>query len=321
MDSIEITVLQCLQDNYGLEGHLQRLPGENLNYLLTTLDGGRHVIKIVDDDMPAAVTKMEFAAIEYAKSVGLSLDLPIINDNKYGNIDTGIKIHINKLHSLKVLNFVSGTTLDDIPDISDKLIENLGFTLATFHQAMSGFDHSAAHRSHRWNLTEAGQHAKKAELLEDPEKQSLLAWGFDRWEAVRNCLDSLPWQFIHGDFNPENLMVKGDRVTGLVDFGDACYNPAACDLAICLTYPMMDSKNPMRVMQLLLAGYQEARSLGEAEQRILLPLVAGRLATSIAVATQRRGIDPDNPNWFGGEVKAWGLLRYIKNRAQMDPLF
>jgi len=55
------------------------------------------------------------------------------------------------------------------------------------------------------------------------------------------------------------------------------------------------------------------RALSEAERAVLLPLVCGRLVTSIAVSTERRGIDPGNPNWFGGEDSAWKLLQTLKN--------
>ena len=106
----------------------------------------------------------------------------------------------------------------------------MGISLAQYNLAMQGFDHPAAHRNHRWNLAEAGQHRDKICLVEDPEKRALLAWGFDAWEQVKSDLKSLPWQFIHGDMNRENILVRGDRVTGLVDFGDSCFNPAVCDL-------------------------------------------------------------------------------------------
>jgi Ser/Thr protein kinase RdoA (MazF antagonist) len=140
-----------------------------------------------------------------------------------------------------------------------------------------------------------------------------MTWGFDAWEQVRNSLDSMPWQFIHGDMNRENILVEGDAVTGLVDFGDACFNPVVCDLAICLTYMMMDREDPFEAMGLALDGYLGVRALSEAERDVLLPLVCGRLVTSIAVSTERRGIDPGNPNWFGGEDSAWKLLQTLKN--------
>ncbi len=97
IESTENTVLECLQNDYGLGGDLERLAGENLNYLLTTEEGARYIVKIVDDDMPAGVVEMEFAAIEHAVSAGFAVKLPKIIVNKYGNIETGINIHIKDL--------------------------------------------------------------------------------------------------------------------------------------------------------------------------------------------------------------------------------
>lgn len=310
-ESIEKKILRCLQENYGLDGNLDRLAGENLNYLLTTNEGVHHVVKVVGDDMPAEVVEMEFAAIEHAISAEFALLLPKITTNKFGKLETGIYIHNNELNRLRLLKYIDNTVLKNATDISDILIKNVGMTIAAYHSAMKNFDHPAAHRNHRWNLAEVGQHRGKERQLGDPEKAALMAWGFDRWEGARGLLDSLPWQFIHGDLNPENIMVEGQRVTGLIDFGDACFNPAVCDLAICLAYMMMDQPDPLTTMALIVDGYREVGSLNELEDSVLLPLVCGRLVNSIAVSTERRIIDPGNPNWFGSEGSAWTLLETL----------
>ena len=62
-DSIENSVLECLAENHGISGSLDRLSGENLNYFLSTTDGEHYVVKIVDDHMPPEVVKMEFEAL------------------------------------------------------------------------------------------------------------------------------------------------------------------------------------------------------------------------------------------------------------------
>ena len=124
------------------------------------------------------------------------------------------------------------------------MLENVGKSIARFNIAMQGFDHPAAHRSHRWNLVETGQHKDKLSLVAEPEKRALLEWGFDTWEGVESTLGKLPWQFIHGDLNRENILVEKGRLCGLVDFGDSCMNPTVCDLAIAITYFMMDRAKP-----------------------------------------------------------------------------
>jgi Ser/Thr protein kinase RdoA (MazF antagonist) len=315
--SIEQRVLECLDGSYGIRGTLQRLPGENLNYLLTTAEGVRQVVKIVDDHMPPEVVEMEFEAMEYAISAGFSLELPRIVQNKHKKIETGIIIHKNELNRLRVLSFIDGINLDSMSDISNYLLKSVGISLAEYNLAMEGFNHPAANRSHRWNLVEAGQHRDKIDLVEDPGKQALLAWGFDAWKKSENRLKSLPWQFIHGDMNPENILVRGNEVTGLVDFGDACFNPVVCDLAICLTYIMMNCENPQQATATVTRAYHETRPLNEAEFSVILPLVCGRLATTIAISTARRKIDPDNPNWFGTEEPAWRLLSKLRDISEV----
>ena len=153
-------------------------------------------------------------------------------------------------------------------------------------------------------------------MVNDPEKQALLAWGFDTWQQSESKLESLPWQFIHGDMNPENILVRGDQVTGLVDFGDSCFNPVICDLAICLPYMMMDRSDPLEAAVAVTRAYHEIRPLTEAELCVLYSLICGRLATTIAVSTKRRLIDPDNPNWFGEEESTWSLLEQLNMRRQ-----
>lgn len=309
---VEKTVLQCLSENYGLDGTLTRLSGENLNYLLTRKNGGQLVVKIVDDDMPAEVVEMEAEALKYAFSSGFHLKLPKIIENKYKNIETGIIIRINSSERLRIIEYINGIEIKKVTDISTELLKNVGKTIAEFDQAILGFSHPAAHRSHRWNLAETGQHLDKISLVNDPEKQALLQWGFDQWLQVENMLQGLPWQYIHGDLNRENILVDQGRISGLVDFGDGCFNPTVCDLAIALSYFMMEQEDSLEPARILIDGYEEIRVLEAPERFVLIPLVCGRLAASIAIAHQRRLIDPENPNWFSSEQPAWRLLGQVR---------
>jgi Ser/Thr protein kinase RdoA (MazF antagonist) len=307
------SVTECLALNYGIEGELSRLPGENLNFLVATARGEKFVSKIVDEHMPPDVVEMEFAAIEYAAKAGFQPQLPRIIENKYGNIETGIKLHINDHNRLRLIAFIEGIELSKLSDISDSLLTDLGRTLASFDVAMQAFDHPFARRNHRWNLAEAGQHEDEIRLLDDPARRELLAGSFATWHEAREKLAEVPWQFIHGDGHDENVLVEGERVTGLIDFGDCCHNPAICELAICLTYLMMRGDDPLRTAAVITAGYREVRPLAAQEMALLYPLVCARLAVSVCVANRRKVIDPGNPNWFGGEQATWRLLERLRS--------
>ena len=107
----EATIVQCLNDHYGIEGSLSRLPGENINYLVTVDDDERYVLKIVGKDMPSEVVAMEYAAIEHAVSNGFGLNVPRILKNKHNKIESGI--NIRKKHQIRLLlyNFIDGNLL------------------------------------------------------------------------------------------------------------------------------------------------------------------------------------------------------------------
>ena len=307
-------IRECLKANYGITGKLKRLSGENLNYLVTTATGRKYVAKLVDEDMPSEVVSLTAELIEYAIRKGVEFELPKIMENKNGNIETRINIDSNEAIHMHLMQFIEGTVLHDITDISDSLLSDSGRVLAVLDSALADFDHPAAHRNHRWNLATAGQHRDSIRLLGEPEQRELLGWAFDTWErkAAAN-FHELPHQVIHGDAFSENLLVRGERVTGLVDFGDCCYNPTICELAICLAYLMMKRGDPVPTAALITRGYHEVRPLSAAELDVLLPLVCGRLAVTLAVSAQRKLIDPDNPNWFEDEGPARRLIRKLRS--------
>ena len=150
----EATILQCLCDHYGIEGSLSRLPGENINYLVTVDDEERYVVKIVGEDMPSKVVAMEHAAIKHAVSNGFGLEMPRILKNKHNKIESGINIRKKHLYRLLLYNFIGGDLLSNMTDISMELAKNVVSSIALFDLSMENFDHPAAHRSHQWNLAE-----------------------------------------------------------------------------------------------------------------------------------------------------------------------
>jgi Ser/Thr protein kinase RdoA (MazF antagonist) len=311
--TVQQIVLECLAENYGVRGcELQRLPGENLNFLATCRQGGRYVLKIVGEDIPPPVVEMEKAVIEHAVSRGFKVRLPQNIENKIGKIETGISLHTNGPYRLRLLRFLEGKVLAGTSDISNKLLEQVGKSLALFNRALQDFDHPAARRNHRWNLATADQHEAKIQLIGDGGRRELLAWAYNGWHASRKSMNHVPWQLIHGDAHDENWIIEDGRVTGLVDFGDSCHNPAVCDLAICLAYLMMRGVEPLPTAAAVVKGYRRIRPLAAEELGLLFPLAAARLAVSVCVSADRKAVDAGNPNWFASEESAWRLLDMLR---------
>jgi len=305
---VEATVRECLRKNYGRDGELSRLGGENLNYLLRIGAAERYVVKVTGEAVGTDVMDMESRSIAHALTAGFRLELPETLKNLYGKQITRIEKRINSFKYLRLMKYIEGKTLDSIPDISRNLLQNVGISPAEYDRAMQAFGHPAARRSHAWNLLEADRHRAVVEQVGDPAQAELMRWGFDAWSSVAPAVRALPRQFIHGDANTENIMIRNGVVCGLVDLGDCGAAPVACELAICLAYLMMNRSDPLAVAGVVTDAYHSVRPLSTSERGVLLPLVCGRLSVTLAIAAQRRAVDPDNANWFRSEPAAWRLL-------------
>jgi aminoglycoside phosphotransferase (APT) family kinase protein len=83
-------------------------------------------------------------------------------------------------------------------------------------------------------------------------------------EWLAGCFARLPppgpaLVLIHGDLAPQNLIAAGDRLTGIVDWGDAMLADPATDFA----------KMPLTDVPAMLAGYREITPDGPSEAGIL----------------------------------------------------
>ncbi|EGD57305.1 homoserine kinase [Novosphingobium nitrogenifigens DSM 19370] len=86
----------------------------------------------------------------------------------------------------------------------------------------------------------------------------------------------LPETVIHADLFPDNVLVLGDTVTGLIDFYFACNDMAAYDVAVthlAWCWDPADGNFRADLSRALLEGYEGVRPLSD-EERAALPLLA-----------------------------------------------
>lgn len=100
--------------------------------------------------------------------------------------------------------------------------------------------------------------------------------------------DALPCSIIHSDLFPDNVLMLGTRVTGLIDFYFACNGMMAYDLAVTHAAWCFDRSGrhfAASVASALLAGYESVRPLETGEREALPSLAEGaclRFVTSRA---------------------------------------
>ena len=90
--------------------------------------------------------------------------------------------------------------------------------------------------------------------------------------------DDLPRAAIHADLFPDNVLMRGDRVAGLIDFYFACTDTRAYDLAVMHSAWAFDTTGTPAAPAIgrsLLDGYQAAFGLSERERAFLSVLAKG----------------------------------------------
>jgi len=87
---------------------------------------------------------------------------------------------------------------------------------------------------------------------------------------------ALPRSVIHADLFPDNVLMMGDEVSGLIDFYFACNDITAYDIAVTHAAWCFASDGRTfdpRISRALLSGYESARPISDAE-RAALPILA-----------------------------------------------
>lgn len=183
---------------------------------------------------------------------------------------------------------------------------SIGGTLARLSRALRGFDHSGAHRTHWWDLQNFWQ--LRALLGELPGVEAALRAELtaclDRFETVvRPRLASVPVHVIHTDFHGENLLTDGERITGILDFGDALAGPVAMDVGVAACYQLGGPGQPDRSDLLapaldVVAGYHEIDPLDDGDLELVTEFIVARVAARIIVSQWNAAREPGNKGYL-----------------------
>lgn len=308
-------------EGWGLEVHeLRELDSyADRNFLLDT-DAGRRVLKISSEaSEPRPVLELQGAALRWLAERPSGARLPRVIPAADGSDLLAIRDQAGAPGHARVLSWISGTVWAERAPASSALRRELGRALAELDRDLEGFSHPAMARDFRWNLERAEWIAEHLELVapEEPARRALVVDALAQFRArVRPRLAELPRQLIYGDANDHNLIVAGDRVVGIIDFGDTVEAPTICELAIALAY-LSDLDDPLASAAELCAGYSERRPLAPLELDLLFDLVRARLAVSLSSSAERAAAEPDNAYLRVSEAPAWRLLGALSERGRV----
>ena len=115
----------------------------------------------------------------------------------------------------------------------------------------------------------------------DPALPAMLA---EAHAAAALDLTALPASQTHTDLFPDNVLMLGDRVTGLIDFYFACTGPMVLDLAVTHAAWCFDADSAYRADcgAALIEGYQAVRRLTSEERALFAQVAKGACLRFVA---------------------------------------
>ncbi len=224
--------------------------------------------------------------------------------------DKGLSFIINGNYIHRLLTYVEGELLGSA-DQTYEVLESFGMMLATMNRSLQSLREPwVAARENPWDLRHLSLNLPLLEHIDDPADRSLVSYFFLQFEEnLLPVASRFRKSILHNDANDWNVTVAGGTVKGIFDFGDLAYSWLINEVAIGMTYIMMDKANPLDCAVQVLRGYHEILPLDEPELDALYYLVAARLCISVCYSAYGKKLKPDSDYITISEKPAWDLLR------------
>jgi 4-aminobutyrate aminotransferase-like enzyme/Ser/Thr protein kinase RdoA (MazF antagonist) len=286
---------------YDVDGSASPLPSErDQNFLVRGTRGEPIVLKIANSGEELAMLHAQRAVLAHLAS-RMSITPRVIPAGAHstGEPDPArpdAPTEPAPPHAIWAITHLPGDVLATLPHRSTTLLASLGREIASLRRALADFDHAAIHRDFYWDLANGRRIIDELRpLLSGGETAAAIEALIDRYDRhTVPLVASLPRQAIHNDLNDHNLLVVGERITGIVDFGDMVYGWAVGDLAIAAAYVALGADDPLGAIATLVRAYDAEHRLTDVEIGSLFGLIALRLCTSVCIAQDQRAQRPDN---------------------------
>lgn len=187
--------------------------------------------------------------------------------------------------AVALIEFLPGVSIDyPTPDQA----RAVGAALAQIHLASTDFDATRENdlRPSDWQKI-FGDCGAEALPAIDPALQVAVQDEMPR--LLADWPDDLPRAIIHADLFPDNVLMLGNEVSGLIDFYFACHDIAAYDLAVthaAWCFAPGGESLKAGISAALLEGYQSRRALSASETAALPLLAQGAAMRFVATRAQ-----------------------------------
>jgi len=298
---------------FGVVGEAECLRSErDQNFHLRTREGREWVLRISNPAEDPAVVDFQTRALLHIARVDPELAIPHLLTTPDGSPTHEVDGPDGRRFITRMLSFLPGKLLNDAQP-TPQLLREVGATTAKLARSLRGFFHPAARHELLWDLTQVPLLQARTRHIEEPAHRRLVEHVFDHLiEQVLPVLGGFRAQVIHNDVSCQNTLVDGDRVTGVIDFGDLIHAPLVCDIAVPVSELIVDPGDPIEAAMAVVAGYHGVTPFTADELRVVFDLVTTRLAMMIAISAWRAGDHPENIEYItAGVEENWLMLERL----------
>jgi 4-aminobutyrate aminotransferase-like enzyme/Ser/Thr protein kinase RdoA (MazF antagonist) len=300
------------------------LPGEyDANFQVALADGRWFVLKVMHPARERSLIELQCAALAHLARATPPLPVPVVQRTNTGEFVTAAICGSSEggppepPRLVWMLTFIPGRPMASVCPPTDGLIEGLGHVLGEIDRALEDFEHPAALREFKWDLTRAEWASDSLDRISDPARRGLVADALKIFRSeVTMALPGLRRSVIHGDANDHNVIVgeadaAGNRTTSLIDFGDMHFGVTVAEVAVAAAYACLERGDPLAGIAALVRAYHDRRPLHEDEISVLFPLILARLAVSVTNSAIRSAAKPDDPYVTVSEAPAFAALERL----------
>ncbi|MEO8719737.1 MAG: aminotransferase class III-fold pyridoxal phosphate-dependent enzyme [Ginsengibacter sp.] len=309
MNLSEEKIKEIVKENYGLVVDVEKLNGyDEQNFLLTDEQAIKYVLKVSNEELSRDFLDAQVKIINHLSKNNLS-----------GNFQRFVLNHLQKEittyaqdgkdYCIRILTFLEGYFWGDCKNLPGETYVDLGNFLGKMDNALKDFSHLAMHRHYTWDISTAADADAKLHFIKDHERRRIAAYFLLQFETeALPYLSSLRHAYIHNDTNDFNILIRDNKIAGLIDFGDSVYTALVNNLAVACTYSMLNNEDPLKAATLVVKGYHQSYPLQEKEIELLYYLIAGRLCISVTQSAWNASLNTNNEHHFITEKPAWELL-------------
>lgn len=314
---------RAVEQQFGLQGDFSPLVSErDQNFHLKSIPGAEYVVKVASAAEPTGASDFQIAALlhlEKARTVSAPCVVRTLEGRSSGSIE-----HNDTTYRLRLVSYLAGELLTSAA-IDPDLARDFGVQLASMDIGLEGLSHEGETPDLLWDLQRAAGLRDILGCINDPTVLRRVTRVIDDFDKlVSPKLRSLRAQVIHGDANPENVLIdpSSRRVTGFIDFGDMVRAPLVFDVAIAASYLRTTDADALELITPFVVGYHANNPLQASELALLFDLVRARLATTITLLYWRLAArdddDPYRQKTLDREAGAYAFLTALDELGRAD---